>query len=108
MTVDPTTGVASDNGPLTEAISCLVFRSNGTLYAVSGEQGPNPETLFTVDTSNAALTLACVLGNGADGETIGIDHGAVAVNIDTVRSGATPGEVHCLLPLHFVPNRGER
>jgi hypothetical protein len=70
VTVDQFTGVASDIGPLTQAIACLAFRSNGTLYAVSGEQGPNPETLFTVDTFNAALTLVCALGNGADGETI--------------------------------------
>src|SRR5262249_7050708 len=69
ITVDPTTGVSTDIGPLSEAIASLAFRSNGTLYAVSGEGGAHPETLFTLSTSNATLTLACVLGNGDNGET---------------------------------------
>lgn len=70
VTVNPTTGVCTDVGPLTQAIACLSFRSNGTLYGVSGQGGPNPETLFTINTSTAAETIAFALGNGADGEII--------------------------------------
>ena len=62
VTVNPTTGVATDIGPLTQAISSLAFRANGTLYAVSGEGGPSPETLFTVNTSNAAFGLRLCAG----------------------------------------------
>ena len=37
---------------------------------MSGDGGSPAETLYTVNTSNAALTLQFALGNGADGETI--------------------------------------
>ena len=57
-------------GVLTNQISSLAFRANGTLWAVSGDGGSPAETLYTVNTSNAALTLQFALGNGADGETI--------------------------------------
>src|SRR2546423_2089629 len=70
VTVDPATGVATDIGALTEQIACLAFRANGTLYAVSGETSPNPETLFTINTSTAQETLLFALGNGGSGETI--------------------------------------
>ena len=55
---------------LTNQISSLAFRNTGTLWAVSGDGGSPAETLYTVNTSNAALTLQFALGNGADGETI--------------------------------------
>ena len=55
MTVNPATGVCTDVGPLSQAIASLAFRSNGVLYAVSGQNGANPETLFTLDTSQARL-----------------------------------------------------
>ena len=70
VTIDPNTGVATAIGVLTNQISSLAFRSTGTLWAVSGDGGLPPETLYTVNTSNAALTLQFALGNGADGETI--------------------------------------
>ena len=74
VTINPATGVATNIGVLTNNISSLSFRANGTLYAVSGDGGSPAETLYTVNTSNAALTLQFALGNGADGETIGF-HG---------------------------------
>ena len=37
---------------------------------MSGDGGSPAETLYTVNTSNAALTFQFALGNGADGETI--------------------------------------
>ena len=70
VTIDPNTGVATSIGVLTNQISSLAFRDNGTLWAVSGDGGSPAETLYTVNTSNAALTLQFALGNGADGETI--------------------------------------
>src|SRR5207249_11512491 len=70
VTVNPNTCVATAIGVLTNQISSLAFRNTGTLWAVSGDGGPPPETLYTVNTSNAALTLQFPLGNGADGETI--------------------------------------
>ena len=70
VTINPNTGVATAIGVLTNQISSLAFRSTGTLWAVSGDGGSPPETLYTVNTSNAALTLQFALGNGADGETI--------------------------------------
>ena len=70
VTVDPVTGVCTDVGPLTQSIASLAFRANGTLYAVSGQGGANPETLFTLDTTTGAETIAFALGNGADGESI--------------------------------------
>ena len=74
VTINPNTGVATSIGVLTNQISSLAFRSTGTLWAVSGDGGSPAETLYTVNTSNAALTLQFALGNGADGETIGF-HG---------------------------------
>jgi hypothetical protein len=67
--VNPSTGVCVDIGALSQAIACLTFQGN-TLYAVSGAQGTNPETLFTLNTSTAALTVVQALGNGNDGEII--------------------------------------
>ena len=70
VTVDHVTGVCTDVGPLTESIATLAFRSDDTLYAVSGTGGANPETLFTLDTTTGTETIAFALGNGADGESI--------------------------------------
>lgn len=41
-----------------------------TLYAVSGDGAFPSETLYTLDTSNAAATSVLALGNGDDGEGI--------------------------------------
>lgn len=72
VTIDPNTGVATDIGDLGRAFSSLAFRSNGTLYGVTGDgSASDPETLFTINPANAAITLQFLLGNGADGETIG-------------------------------------
>ena len=55
---------------MTEGWGSRGCRYTGTLWAVSGDGGSPAETLYTVNTSNAALTLQFALGNGADGETI--------------------------------------
>ena len=41
VTIDPTTGVASDIGPLTQAVTCLAFRSNGIR---THQRGTRPES----------------------------------------------------------------
>ncbi|MBK6723597.1 MAG: hypothetical protein IPG58_10115 [Acidobacteria bacterium] len=70
VTIDPATGVATDIGSLGINMATLAFRANGVLYGVTGNGGTNPETLYTINTTNAAITLVTPLGNGADGETI--------------------------------------
>ena len=70
VTINPNTGVATSIGVLTNQIASLAFRNTGTLWAVSGDGGSPAETLYTVNTSNAALTLQFALGNGDDGEAI--------------------------------------
>lgn len=43
------------------------------LYGVTGEQGDNPESLFTLNTATGFATLVMPLGNGDDGEAIASD-----------------------------------
>ncbi len=50
--------------------SPTVIPATATLYAVSGDGGNPAESLYTVDTTNAALTFVQTLGNGDDGEII--------------------------------------
>jgi hypothetical protein len=70
VTIVPSTGVATQVGPLANQISTLAFRADGTLLGVSGDGGSPPETLYQISTTNGNLTLLFALGNGADGETI--------------------------------------
>lgn len=71
VTIDPATGIGTEIGNLGRAFASLAFRSNGTLYGVTGDgSAANPETLYTINTANAAIALQFALGNGADGETI--------------------------------------
>jgi hypothetical protein len=65
--------VVTPIGPLAEQVASIQFTSTGVLYAVTGDGSTTFETLFTVNKSTAAMTLAYPLGNGSDGETIGFD-----------------------------------
>lgn len=69
-TINPITGVATNIGSLAGSFASLAFRNDGTLIGVTGEIGPNPETLFTISTLNASTSMLFALGNGFDGETI--------------------------------------
>jgi hypothetical protein len=69
-TIDPSTGVATIIGTLSDDFSYLAFRASGVLYGVTGDGAATPETLYTINTSTAAATLVFPLGNGADGEVI--------------------------------------
>ena len=77
LLIDPNTGSATDIGNMGQPIAGLAFDMNGTLYGVSGDcnngcgGAATPETLFTVNTTTAVLTLFQTLGNGNDGEAIG-------------------------------------
>ena len=61
------------------SLLALAFNSSGTLFAVVGDKkntaggGLPPETLFILNTSNAAPTQVVVLGRGNDGEAIGFN-----------------------------------
>jgi hypothetical protein len=71
-TIVPSTGVATQVGPLANQISTLAFKSDGTLLGVSGDGGSPAETLYQISTLDASLTVLFALGNGDDGETIAI------------------------------------
>ena len=69
--LDPTTGVATDVGDTGDGFAAITFDSSGTLFAVTGDgANTDPESLFTLDTTDATPTLVGALGNGDDGETI--------------------------------------
>jgi hypothetical protein len=72
VTIDPNTGVATDIGNTGDAFAGLAFNAAGTLYGVTGDGAIllAPETLYTLDTGNAAPTFVRTLGNGDAGETI--------------------------------------
>jgi hypothetical protein len=73
VTIEPVTGVATQIGTLATQISTLAFKADGTLLGVSGDGATsNPETLYSISTSTAAITMLFALGNGLDGETIAI------------------------------------
>jgi len=77
--IDPATGVATSIGDTGDQFAGLAFNSSGTLFAVVGDKknsaggGLPPETLFTLNTTNAAPTQVLVLGRGNDGEAIGFN-----------------------------------
>ena len=120
VTINPNTGVATSIGVLTNQISSLAFRNTGTLWAVSGDGGSPAETLYTVNTSNAALTLQFALGNGADGETIAFHGNGLmyhssgnasamfeSVNVDTqvvIPIGTAVGE---MFAMGYNPTNGQ-
>jgi hypothetical protein len=70
VTVNPSTGVCTDVGALSQNISSITFISPSTLLAVSGDGATPPETLYILSTADATATQLFALGNGADGETI--------------------------------------
>ena len=56
-TLDLATGVATAGGTLGEKFSALAFTPDGaTLYGVTGDGSPTPQTLFTIDPQTAART----------------------------------------------------
>ncbi len=70
VTLDESTGVATDVGDTGNRFAGIAFASDGTLYAVTGDGGGVPESLFTLSIVDASSSLVLELGAGSDGETL--------------------------------------
>ena len=70
VTIDPTTGVATNVGDTGDRFAGIAFDSSGILYGVTGDGANTPETLFTLSTVDATATQVTSLGNGTDGEAL--------------------------------------
>ena len=70
VTLDEWTGVATNVGDTGNRFAGIAFALDGTLYAVTGDGGGLPETLFTLSTVDASPSLVRELGAGSDGETL--------------------------------------
>jgi hypothetical protein len=69
--LNPTTGAATPVGQMGDRFAGIAFDAAGTLYGVTGDGATTPETLYTINQSNAQPTSFLTLGNGTDGEAIG-------------------------------------
>jgi hypothetical protein len=70
VTLDEWTGVATDVGDTGNRFAGMAFATDGTLYAVTGDGGGVPESLFTLSTVDGSSNLVIELGAGSDGETL--------------------------------------
>jgi len=70
VTLDEWTGVATSVGNTGNKFAGIAFASDGTLYAVTGDGGGVPESLFTLSTVDGSSSLIRELGAGSDGETL--------------------------------------
>ena len=68
-TINPLTGAATDIGLLSDKFSNIAFSATN-LYGVTGDGAAVPETLYTLNTSDASVTFVTTLGNGNDGESL--------------------------------------
>ncbi len=79
VTLDLASGVATDIGLADNGSGLLfadiTFTSGGTLFGVTDDGSPSPETLFTLNTTSASPTFVRTLGNGSSGEAIGFNPG---------------------------------
>ena len=71
--IDPATGTSTFVGNTFEKFAGLAFDSGGTLYAVTGDGGSTPESLYTLSLVDGSPTFVVALGNGGQGETIGFN-----------------------------------
>jgi len=70
VTIDPSSGLATGIGNTGDLFAGLAFKSDGTLYGVTGDGAAIPESLFTLNKLTGAANLVLSLGNGDSGETI--------------------------------------
>jgi hypothetical protein len=71
MTLNVATFTATIIAQLPQSgVAGITFTSGGILYAVTGDGGQSPETLWTMNLTTAAMTLVMPLGHGDDGEAI--------------------------------------
>ncbi|MFD1550852.1 hypothetical protein DNU06_05380 [Putridiphycobacter roseus] len=69
--IDLTTGVVTEIGLFTDNISSIAYDYiNGVMYGVTGDGANNPEELYSINLTTAAMTYVMSLGNGNDGEAI--------------------------------------
>lgn len=68
--VDPDTAVVTPIGATGMTFENLSVGLGGVLHAVTGEVGPNPESIFTLSPVDGTPTFFCTLGFGDDGEAI--------------------------------------
>jgi hypothetical protein len=73
VTIDPTTGAATQIGNTGLNLAGLAWDCSGNLFGVTGDGGTPPETLFSIDPATGAATEFLPLGRGDDGETIGFN-----------------------------------
>jgi hypothetical protein len=65
-TLDPSTGSASLIATLPDVFSGIAFRSDGTLFGITGAGAATPESLFTIDTDTGAQSLVASLAAGTN------------------------------------------
>jgi hypothetical protein len=70
VTLDPTTGVATDIGDLGVLFAGLAFDTNGTLYGVTGDRASLWSALFTIDKTDASSTYVIGFRRGEVGEAL--------------------------------------
>ena len=120
--INPNNGDVTVIGNLLDRFANITFLSSGKLVGVTGEGALTPESLFSIDITNANTTFIRTLGNGSSGEAIGYceDNGKIYHRsgigtqvfeaIDTVNFNITPitqsgnatnGETYCL---HYIGN----
>ena len=101
-TIDTSTGAATSVGVLGDAFAGIAFDPAGTLYGVTGDGANTPETLYTLDKTDASSTFVLALGNGSDGEAIAIDNKCVLHHGSGVNDGFRFYERIDLVTLNFL------
>ncbi|MCB9882583.1 MAG: hypothetical protein H6834_12405 [Planctomycetes bacterium] len=69
-TINPTTGEITSIGDLGDNFANLTLTDAGTMFGITGDGATTPETIFTIDPTNAMTTLFLARGIGNDGETL--------------------------------------
>jgi len=73
LAIVDTSGSVTIIGNTGDNFASMAFDDLGVLYTVTGDGANTPETLYTLDLSNASPTFFQTLGNGNDGEVIAYD-----------------------------------
>ena len=68
--VNVDTGLVTVIGGTGHTFVGMTIDGNGVCYAVTGENDPTPESLYTIDLTTGASTFFCTLGTSDDGEVI--------------------------------------
>jgi hypothetical protein len=71
---NPLTGVVTIIGNLGDNFSSISFEENGQLRGATGNGATVPEAMYLINHTNATITLAYTMGNGADGEVLAYNY----------------------------------